>query len=332
MGCDTLVGIHVINPPPDAGPTSDAGGDAGDDGASGVVCSAAALSCAACLVCGEVVDVVFDDFGAPTSPTLPLTGSTAGDNRVAVLPSVECKQADGPERVYAVSVNKDGFLTAKLSREGTSFDSVLYARKSCCNTNEASTHCNDSKKAAGDHSALGGEVISFRVAKGDVWFLVVDGDDSAQAGSYTLDLNLSLGSACADGRWVPVSVDPGAPLTLSGNTQGLGSDGANRCFLGHAAGAGSSSEIVYELRASPGVSAFDLAVHGDFDAVLYARRACVDSNFVDTSEIVCEDASQEPIGELIKDLPYEGAPIYVFVDSGPLPGKSYDYTLTVIPK
>src|SRR5262249_38623520 len=159
---------------------------------------------------------------------------------------VECKQADGPERIYAVHVGKDGFLTAKLSRAGTAFDSVLYARRSCCDTYDSSTHCNDSKLAEGDHSYHGGEVPSFRGAKGDVWYLVVDGASLAAAGSYTLDLTLSLGVACMGQGWVPIAIDPGSAMKLSGNTRGLGSDGHNSCFLGHPEGVGTLSEIVYE--------------------------------------------------------------------------------------
>jgi hypothetical protein len=209
---------------------------------------------------------------------------------------------------------------------------VLYARKSCCVTYDTSTHCNDSKKADGDHSYHGGEVLSFRVAKGDVWYLVVDGADSAQEGSYALDMNLSLGASCAGPGWVPIAIDPGSPMKLNGDTRGLGSDGYNRCFFNHPDGVGASSEIVYELRAPADITAFDLSLNGTFDTVLYARSACVDANFGDKSELACVDETVGPGGEFVQSLANSGAPLYIFVDTGPLPADSYEYTLTITPK
>lgn len=329
--CDKIAGIHTINPnDPPAGGT---GGGAASGGAldSGA-CSPEARSCSDCAECSDVVDVFMDDVGAPASPAPSITGSTAGASRADALAGVECKQATGPERIYAVHVGKDGFLTAKLSRAGTAFDSVLYARKSCCDTYDSFTRCNDSKKTEGDHSYHGGEVLSFRVAKGDVWYLLVDGADEAATGSYTLDLSLSLGVACTGDGWVPITVDPGSPMKLSGNTRGLGSEGNNRCFLGHPDGVGTSSEIVYELRAPADVTGFDLALNGTFDTVLYARSACNDSNFGDPSELACKDETSGIGGEFLQGLTNAGAPLYIFVDTGLLPAESYEYTLTILPK
>jgi hypothetical protein len=331
IGCDKIAGIHPINS--DEAPAGGVGGGSASGGVlDGGACSPEARTCAACVECSEIVDVFLDDFGAPTSPRLPITGSIAGASRVDALPSVECKQAVGPEHIYALHVGKDGFLTAKLSRTGTEFDSVLYARKGCCDTYDPSTRCNDSKLSEGDHSYHGGEVISFRVAKGDVWFLMVDGAHATAAGSYTLDLALSLGVACMGQGWVPIAIDPGSPMKLSGDTRGLGSDGYNRCFLNHPDGVGASSEIVYELSAPAGVASFDLALNGTFDTVLYARSICVDANFGDKSEIACVDETNGPGGEFIQDLANPGSPLYIFVDTGPLPAESYEYTLTITPK
>jgi hypothetical protein len=331
MGCDLIAGIHTINPndPP-------AGGTGGGSGAGGSrdsgACSPEALSCAACASCGEVVEVVLSDFGAPTSPEGPLTGKTAGTSRAAAVTSVECKQAEGPERVYAVHAGKDGFLTAKLSRAGTEFDSVLYARKSCCSMFDPTTHCSDSRKSEGDHSYRGGEVISFRVAQGEVWYLFIDGADSAAAGGYTLDLNLTSGVGCMGQGSVPITIEAGSAMKLSGGTSGLGNDGLNRCFLNHIDGVGTFSEVIYELRAPADVAAFDLSLNGTFDTVLYARSTCVDANFGDQSEISCVDENSGKGGEFIQGLQNTGSPLYVFVDTGPLVASSYDYTLIITPK
>jgi hypothetical protein len=331
MGCDAIVGIHIINS--DQQPAGGSGASPGTGGADDAgACSPEALSCAECAECHEVVDVILDDFGAPTSPALPLDGSTAGESRASARVTFECKQADGPERIHAVHIGQNGFLTAKLSRAGTEFDSVLYARKGCCFTSDPTTQCNDSRKFEGDHSSQGGEVISFRVAKGDVWYLFVDGSDSAAGGSYALDLNLTAGAGCAGQGWVPIAIDPGAPMKLSGDTPGRGSDGLNRCFLGHVDGVGTFSEVVYELRAPADVAAFDLSLNGTFDTVLYARSACVDSNVGDQSELTCIDDNSGVGGEFIQGLQNTGAPLYVFVDTGPISATSYEYTLTITPK
>lgn len=330
-GCDRIAGIIILNS--DELLDGGAGGRSSSGGSKDAsVCSPEALSCSACASCDEVVEVFLDDFGAQTSPEGPLTGTTVGPDRSGALTTVECKQAEGPERVYAVHVGKDGFLTAKLSRPGTSFDSVLYARKSCCGMFDPTTHCNDSRKAEGDHTYHGGEVVSFRVVTGDVWYLFIDGSDSAAAGSYALDLNLSFGAACADQSWVPITVEAGSAMKLSGGTSGLGNDGLNRCFLNHIDGVGTSSEVIYELRAPADVAAFDFSLNGTFDTVLYARSACVDANFGDKSELTCVDENSGVGGEFIQSLPNTGGPLYVFVDTGPLVANNYDYTLTITPK
>jgi hypothetical protein len=323
--CDKVIGIQSLNE--DRGSASDAGiGGASDAGA----CSEAAERCAACVPCGEIVDVNLD-FSAPASPKLTLVGSTDGMSRSNVPGGVECPQSSGPERVYAVHVAQEGFLTARLLREATDFDSVLYGRKACCKETDTTTQCADSRKGADDHSYHGGEVISFRVAKGEDWYLFVDGSDGA-AGSYTLELDLARGSACMDEGSVPITIEPGSPMLLSGNTMSSGSDGENRCFMNHPTGAGDLGEIVYELRAPASVSAFDLTLHGNFNAVLYARSDCIDSNSGSASELVCADDNSSIGSEFIKDLQNPGSPLYVFVDTDPVPANSYDYTLIITPK
>jgi len=323
FGCEKLLGIQPVHV--DRASTGSGGAD------SGPVCSPVTELCADCARCDEIVEVTLNDFGPPTSPPLPLTGSTSGMSHSTVEPGVECTQAQGPERIYAVRIGKDGYLTATLPRAATTFDSVLYARKSCCAKADPSARCNDSRKASSDHSFHGGEVLSFRVAKGDVWYLFVDGSDD-ERGAFTLDLDLSPGVACAGQGYVPIAIEPGTPMTLSGNTMALGNQGQNRCFLNHPQGAGPLGEIVYELRAPKEVTAFDLALNGTFDAALYARSDCVDSNAGSPGEIVCKNENNGPGGEFITNLANSGGPIYVFVDTGALPAESFEYTLIVTPK
>src|SRR5262249_39714642 len=149
------------------------------------------------------------------------------------------------------------------------------------------------------------------VDAGDVWYIFVDGS-GGEAGSYTLELDLSPGVACDDhGKqgWVPIAIEQGSPMTLSGKTTALGNQGQNRCFLGHPGGAGALGEIVYELRAPSSVTSFDLALNGTFDTVLYARSDCVDSNAGSAGEIICQDQNAGPGAEFVAGLSNKGSPI-----------------------
>lgn len=323
--CDQVIGIEVLNA--DGGvPTEGGVGDA----APGKECSLEAKACASCVPCGEIVDVAIDDFGALPAA---LTGATAGASRTSVPASVACEATDGPERVYALRVAKSGILTAHVARQGTMFDTVLYARKGCCARVDATTQCADSRQAAGAMALPGGEVISFPVVAGEVWYVIVDGPSAAASGGFTLDLDLSPGTSCAG--VVPVTIEAGSPMTLRGSTtEAVGQD---RCFTGHPAGVGELGEVVYELRAPTSVAAFDLTVHGNFDTVLYARSSCLDSNDGSKDELACADDDKSSGSEFITGLPNTGAPIYVFVDTGPsTTGASYGrpllYDLIITPR
>jgi hypothetical protein len=310
--CDRVIGIEVVNA--DGGVPTE-GGVA--DAAPGKACSLEAKACAMCVPCAEVVDVALDNFGAQSSAII---GETAGASRTGVPASVACQATDGPERVYALRVAKGGILTARLARQGTTFDTVLYARKGCCKRVDATTRCADSRQAAGAPALPGGEVISFPVAAGEVWYVIVDSPSAGASGGFTLDLDLAPGSACAG--VVPVIIEAGSPMSLRGTTtEAVGQD---RCFTGHTGGVGEFGEVVYELRAPASVTRFDLAVHGDFDTVLYARSSCVDTNAGSPDELACVDDDKSSGSEFINGLPNTGAPIYVFVDAGPsVTGTSY---------
>lgn len=323
--CDRVIGIDVLNA--DGGVPTDGGVT---DAAPGKECSLEAKACASCVPCAEVVDVAIDDFGALTPA---LTGATVGASRTGVPASVACQATAGPERVYALRVAKSGILTARVARQGTMFDAVLYARKGCCDRVDVTTRCADSRQAAGAMALPGGEVISFPVAAGEVWYVIVDGPSAATSGGFTLDLDLSPGASCAG--VVPVVIEAGSPMTLRGTTtEAVGQD---RCFTGHPEGVGELGEVVYELRAPTSVAAFDLTVHGDFDTVLYARSSCVDSNVGSKDELACVDDDKSSGSEFITGLPNTGAPIYVFVDAGPsVTGASYGrpllYDLIITPR
>lgn len=341
-GCGVLIGIEPIevtgtgggdasgsSASSSASVTTGAGGVAtsGASGHGGGGCSSAGMECAACAGCGEVVDVVFDDYR-----TLPsFHGSISGASRSGVGLVTGCTQASGPERIYAVHPKFDGYLTASLVRATTTFDSVLYARKGpdCCTTT-ATPLCADS--STGTPGALfGGEVISFRVAQSDVWYIFVDGVDAAHGqGDYELVLSHASGVKCDSGP-ILVPIELGSKMTLLGDAQNLGDPGENCGQCGVDLCDGMGSEAIYQITAPPSVHTLQIALDPKttlYDSVLYARTACG----APATQILCQDivGPGSNSGEKLK-LNNTGLPLFVFVDTHKQPAPSYDYTLTVTP-
>jgi hypothetical protein len=286
------------------------------------------MACAQCASCSDIVDVNFDSY-----KTLPsFHGTTSGVSLSNVGLVTGCTQAGGPERVYAVHAELDGFLTASLTRPTTTFDSVLYARKgSDCCTTAATTLCADSSNGTAG-GFLGGEVISFRAAKGDDWFIFVDGvDDTALgAGDYELVLSYAGGVRCDDGP-IHVPIELGSKMTLLGDAQGLGEAGQHCGQCGADLCAGEGSEAIYQITAPPSVKTLQIGldpITTHFDSVLYLRSVCMAAE----TQILCQDirGAASDSGEKLK-LNNTGAPLYVFVDTGALQAPSYAYTLVVTP-
>src|SRR5262249_11121105 len=158
----------------------------------------------------------------------------------------------------------------------TTFDSVLYARKGpdCCTT--AATYlCADSSTGM-PGGVLGGEVLSFRVAKDDVWYIIVDGVDAGHgAGDYELTLSLPSRVKCSDPIELPIQL--GSRMTLRGDANGLGDPGEHCGQCGMNLCDGSGSEAIYRITAPLPVKTLQFALDPmvtQFDSVLYARRAC----------------------------------------------------------
>jgi hypothetical protein len=200
------------------------------------------------------------------------TGSTVGGGAHR---SSTCSSG-GADIVYAATIENDGFLTASLARPGTAFDSVLYAAKTCSDSSAvAALTCNDSKGTAGNTPLLGGEVISFPVKQGDVWFVFVDAGSAADSGSYQLTVDLATGADCSDP--VPIPLAPGSPMTLLGNNLGTPNNTQGSC------GGGPGNEVVYTIT-TPVVNNLKAATQNvDYNTVLYARSTCDD----DQSELAC---------------------------------------------
>src|SRR5262249_29171573 len=125
-----------------------------------------------------------------------LTGSTVGGgNHVGT----NCHGSDGPDRIVALKMQANGFLTINLPRDKTSFDSVLYIATSCTDSgNNLPRVCADSFDPLNAAKLKGGEVISIEVMADEVYYVFVDGFAQSDSGTYTLNIDLSTGADCTD--------------------------------------------------------------------------------------------------------------------------------------
>ena len=133
--------------------------------------------------------------GTVSGTTGSIFGQTAGG----------CGGATGKDAVYSVTADVTGLLTAKVT---STFDSILYARRTCDDTKTESA-CND---AAG---SAGGEMIRIPVTKDQPVFLFVDGY-SGSNGTFTLDVEVAT-SFCGNGvAEAPEACDDGNTVAGDG--------------------------------------------------------------------------------------------------------------------
>lgn len=240
-GCAAACGNAITEPGEDC--------DDGDDHDAADGCHGCALEGANCdtaiavaLELGRTHSIAGNNFnGGDHTPPQTATASTC-------VADVE----HTPDRVYQVTAQADGFLTATLVADATDFDAVLYALADCRDATSGIA-CVDATRDGG-----GGEALSFAVTAGASYTLIVDGRDAM--GRFTLDLDLSAGT-CAD----PV------PMALA--------DGG----LATAAGDATAGAVVYEL--SPGFTGAASATLASPGGEMFARGLCDDPS----SEIARSD-------------------------------------------
>ncbi len=305
-GCLATCGDGNLEP----GETCEDGNTISGDGCS-AACQAEGTSCASPIP-------VSLGFGSLTRTGTTVGGGTTTNTSHALCPA----GAAGPSRTLAVTVTNTGFLTAWLDRNGTSFNSVLYARTSCAD--DASTIlCADSTSILSPTVAGGGEVVSFPVTAGDVIFLVIDSPALATQGQFSLTIDLSAGNTCGDP--IPLPVWSGSPMTVLGFTNGQTQSGGGTCGGG---GPGSGADdVVYRVERETNTitnMSFDLpSAQTDFDSILYARFDC------GSNEITCNDSPSPTGGESI-DLTFMTNDIrYVWIDG--FNGDEGNYTMVVTP-
>ena len=243
--------------------------------------------------------------------TVMYNGTTVGGGFHS---TTQCQgEFNSPDRVYAVTPQQEGFLTAWLPRSNTSYDSILYVLADCNDAN-TSIVCADQW---GNGTPNGAEVVSFR-AKGGVTYTVVgDGYDQA-AGTYELQLDLSAGT-CADP--VPYPVWSGAFSNPAvGSTSGIANSTDASCGSSVVA-----DDVVYEIQPqfTGDIEFFSPMAAADFDLVLTAEQSC-------GNPAMTLDCDHDNTGdEFISVSATSGQPFYTIVDG--FNGASGSYELSISP-
>lgn len=236
--------------------------------------------------------------------TLTFTGTTVGAG--AHSPSgCPFNGGDGPDRVYAITPQASGFLTATLPRMNATFDSVLWFATSCGATQINATNCNDAFDDANNQAINGGEVVSLRVQAGTTYYLFVDTYSGMSAGgTYQLLVNLSAGT-CADP--VPVALEPGVPMTLRGSNINLMPLDQGSC------GGNPGGEVTYRVTPNftDGMTIATNTNNGltNYNAVLYARETC---NAM-VPELACSNQGGTSAESINVDAT-SGTPFFVKID------------------
>lgn len=250
--------------------------------------------------------------GATCGSAIPVSVGLGGQNVMGTTVGGGAHTAAGctsnaSDRVYAVTATAAGFLTANLVRGQTSFDSVLYLT-AACSDNAASQDvlCNDSYDPQNQATLNGGEVVSVRVQKNQTYFLIVDGRDAGDAGTYTLHLDLSLGTDCGDP--VPIPLEAGTGMTVLGSTTGIGAFPTVQGSCGGSPG----GQVIYAVtRAANGpIDADTVTGSTNYNSVLYARPTC-NSGF---NEIACSNNGGNALESITIGNASGGTPVFVYVD------------------
>lgn len=250
--------------------------------------------------CDSAIDVSLG-LGAGS---VTVAGSTIGGGEGAGAVAPSCDSAAGPGRVYAVTAEASGFLTARLTATGTSFDSVLYAATACeGKAPSGDIECADRKSSEGV-TFTGGEILSFPVSAGETRFIAVGGVGAEDAGDYELSLSLSEGGDCSS--FIPIVIEPGTPMLLRGNN--LGKKDSAACSGGNA-----GEDVVYAIRGPRDGGLRIQVTPMGFDVSLFLRTACGES----MSQLVCADNGGTDASEGV-EVPdsYVGADqdLFVWID------------------
>jgi len=305
--CGLLVGIEEIGVTSGAG----GGGGGGEDGggvggvggggdANGGPDSAPPQG----LGCDDAIPLVLANWG-----TLEIDADTTlATAAIESGPFTGCTTSSGPEHVYVFDAPQSGSFTASLPATATTFDSVLYARRTSCSNPDGVVLCHDQVSGI-----LGGELLSFPVTMGERIYLFVDGLTLEDRGAYHLTVSFFPGTSCAG----PVPIVLGAAIgsvatVLGANEAGMDNDAkCGSCSADVCAEQG--RQTIYSIKA-PLAKEIEVKLDATFDAVLYARTDCENA----MSELApdgCVDAPEK--GDELIRLPGGVTPTILFVDTNP---------------
>jgi hypothetical protein len=203
-----------------------------------------------------------------------------------------CWNTDGPERVYAITAQATGTLTAWLPAATTTFQSALFHADSCESAGQF--HCLDNW---GTPNERGGELVSIGMLEGETRHLIVDGVAGDQ-GDFVLQLDLSTGADCSDP--IPITVEGQGPIYVSSPLTDFGDHAA--CASGENGG----PEVVYEVTVSEAdeYNFFMTSGYLNLGKIAYARSSCEAA----ATEIDCDYPE-------LTNLPLAaGQTVYVFFD------------------
>ncbi|MFO0757373.1 MAG: myxococcus cysteine-rich repeat containing protein [Byssovorax sp.] len=308
-GCVANCGNNVVEP----GEQCDDGNAAAGDGCS-KTCTIEGATCATAIPISLVLG------------TQTIHGTTAG---AGAHTGTDCMGSAGPDRLFAVTIFGDGFLTASLTRGPTNYNSILYASASCDDAApNTSILCANSYDVATDLPLNGGEVISFKVKAAQVIYLFVDGFKDADSGDFELVLDLSTGISCDDP--VPIPIAAGAPMTLLGTTEGAGLDAT---AAGCAASSANCPDVVYQIT-RPTNGSLEIQTPASlttYNSVLHARKDCKEP----ATELQCANELGNSGGEMmfLQNL-IGGTPVYLWVDGSSFAADSIpfgNYGLVITP-
>jgi cysteine-rich repeat protein len=252
----------------------------------------------------------------------------------------------GRDAIYQVVAPIDGVLTATVPAAG--FNVSLGARADCA---AAASQLTCANANTGD----GGEQITFAIAQGQDYFLVVDGTAAPEFGAFQLDVLVvppgcgdhlvSAGEQCDDGNTAagdgcspsclvePLpdnDVCPGhaVPLTGAGSEPraGVVTTDTTPLLANYSGGCGGSARegVVAVTPDVPGTLTAQLV--GGYSSVLYARSGCADA----ATEVAC-DATASPSGSRDISFPVlANTTYYLFVDgfSGAFGASTLHVTVT----
>ena len=305
-GCKAVCGNGKIEP----GEDCDDGNTSNGDGCS----SACKQDITPGSTCGSAIALNV----SPGSVTI--TGSTVGGGTHT---GSSCEGGVGRDRVYALTVQANGYLTVSLSRAQTAYDSVLYISQGCSDlTENAAILCADSYDMQGGTALDGGEVVSIRVQQGQKYFVFVDGYASTDVGAYEMVVDLSTGTGCNDP--VPIPLEPGAPMTV------LGSNNNGNTTMQGTCGGQPGGHTVYRItRPNAGSIDVDTNASTNYNSVLYARSICQ----TQIPELACSNQNGTAAESITVNNVQANTPIYVFVDGSQAGGGSQNgnYGLTLTP-